>query len=85
LNDSGTRLRGTVKWFDNARGYGFVLSPEYNPEPPVKPDIFIHHSNIKADGYRTLEEGEDVEFTLSDGPKGIHAMDLVKLGVPSLV
>ncbi len=58
---------GTVKWFNNAKGYGF-LTPESGDQ-----DIFIHFSAIEMDGYKTLKEGQTVEFELEQGPKGLHA------------
>ena len=59
--------KGTVKWFSNAKGYGFLQSDE------VPGDIFVHHSSIQADGYRTLNEGEYVTFELIEGEKGLKA------------
>lgn len=61
---------GTVKWFNNAKGYGFV-TPDLGDQ-----DIFIHFSSISMDGYKTLKEGQKVQFELEDGPKGLHAADL---------
>lgn len=58
---------GTVKWFNNAKGYGF-LTPENGGQ-----DVFIHFSAIEMDGYKTLKEGQTVEYELQDGPKGLHA------------
>lgn len=58
---------GKVKWFSNARGYGFILADDTGK------DIFVHHSSIKMDGYRTLNEGDPVLFDLVDGPKGPKA------------
>ncbi|MES9856759.1 MAG: cold-shock protein [Sedimenticola sp.] len=61
---------GTVKWFNNAKGYGFV-TPEQG-----ETDIFIHFSAIVMDGYKTLKEGQRVQFELEEGPKGLHAANL---------
>jgi len=61
---------GTVKWFNNAKGYGF-LTPDEGEQ-----DIFIHFSAIAMDGYKTLKEGQKVEFELEEGPKGLHAANL---------
>lgn len=58
---------GTVKWFNNAKGYGF-LTPESGGQ-----DVFIHFSAIEMEGYKTLKEGQTVEFELEEGPKGLHA------------
>ena len=58
---------GIVKWFSNAKGYGFI-SPDNGGE-----DVFAHFSAIESEGYRTLKEGQKVEFDISDGPKGLQA------------
>ena len=62
--------QGTVKWFNNAKGFGFIC-PENGGE-----DIFAHYSTIKMDGYRTLKAGQDVAYELDDGPKGHHAASI---------
>lgn len=58
---------GTVKWFNNAKGYGFI-TPEEGGE-----DVFVHHSAINAEGYRTLNEGQAVTYEVESGPKGLQA------------
>ena len=63
---------GTVKWFSNQKGYGFI-SPEEGE------DVFVHHSEIQSEGYKSLEEGQKVEFEITDGPKGDQAKNVVKL------
>ncbi len=63
------RKQGVVKWFNSAKGYGFI-SQENGP------DVFVHYSSIQGDGYRNLEQGQAVEFTLSSGPKGPLAADV---------
>ena len=63
---------GTVKWFSNQKGYGFISPEEGN-------DVFVHHSEIQGDGYKSLEEGQKVEFEITDGPKGDQAKNVVKL------
>jgi CspA family cold shock protein len=63
---------GTVKWFNNQKGYGFI-SPENGK------DVFVHHSAIQGDGYKSLEEGQKVEFDITQGPKGEQATNVVKL------
>ncbi len=62
--------RGVVKWFNNAKGYGFV-TPEDGDE-----DVFVHFSAIEMEGYKTLKEGQAVEFDIAEGPKGLHAQNL---------
>lgn len=64
--------KGTVKWFNNEKGYGFIT-------PESGKDVFIHHSEIQGDGYKTLDEGQQVEFEIADGPKGEQAKNLIKL------
>ena len=61
---------GTVKWFNNAKGYGFVTPDESDQ------DVFIHFSSIDMDGYKTLKEGQRVEFEMEEGPKGYHASNV---------
>ena len=65
--------KGTVKWFSNQKGYGFIT-----PEGGGK-DVFVHHSAIQGDGYKTLEEGQQVEFEITQGPKGEQAANVHKL------
>jgi CspA family cold shock protein len=60
---------GTVKWFNNEKGYGFIARNE-------GPDVFVHHSAIQMNGYRSLEEGQAVEFEVVPGPKGDQAQDV---------
>jgi len=62
--------QGTVKWFNNAKGFGFIR-PENGGE-----DIFAHYSTIEMEGYRTLRAGQDVNYELSEGPKGDHAASI---------
>ena len=61
---------GKVKWFNNAKGYGFVVS-EAGGE-----DLFVHYSSIQMDGYKTLRAGQDVTFEVQEGPKGSHAVNV---------
>ena len=65
--------KGTVKWFDNAKGFGFIT-----PEGADK-DVFVHHSAIQGDGYKSLDEGAQVEFEITQGPKGDQAANVIKL------
>jgi len=64
--------RGKVKWFSNQKGYGFIT-------PESGSDVFVHHSAIQGDGYKTLDEGQEVEFEIEKGPKGEQATKVVKL------
>ncbi len=64
------RMRGTVKWFNAVKGYGFIGRDEGD-------DVFVHFSAITMDGYRKLQEGQEVEFTLEAGPKGLQAANEV--------
>lgn len=66
------RMQGTVKWFNATKGFGFI-SPENGP------DVFVHHSAIQSSGFRTLEDGQRVEFTVEQGPKGLQATNVVAL------
>ncbi len=65
--------QGTVKWFDNAKGYGFV-SRENGGK-----DVFVHHTAIQGSGYKSLEEGQKVEFEVTQGPKGDQAVNVSKI------
>ncbi len=64
--------RGKVKWFNNQKGYGFIT-------PEGGKDVFVHHTAIQGEGYRTLEEGQEVEFEIKSGPKGDQAVNVVKV------
>ncbi len=64
--------RGTVKWFSNQKGFGFITSDSGD-------DVFVHHSVIQGDGYKSLDEGQAVEFEVQEGPKGKQAAKVVKL------
>ena len=68
---------GTVKWFNNAKGYGFVV-PESGGD-----DIFVHYSSIQMDGYRTLRAGQPITFEVKEGPKGLHAVNIRLQGSPA--
>jgi CspA family cold shock protein len=65
------RMKGTVKWFNNAKGYGFIGRAD-------GPDVFVHYSAIAADGYKSLQEGDQVEFEIAEGQKGPQAANVVK-------
>jgi len=64
--------KGTVKWFDNSKGYGFIASETGG-------DVFVHHTAIQGSGYKSLNEGEQVEFEVTKGPKGDQATNVVKV------
>ena len=66
------RETGTVKWFSNAKGYGFIAREGGD-------DVFVHHTAIQGDGFKTLDENERVEFTVEQGAKGPQATDVVRL------
>jgi CspA family cold shock protein len=67
------RTAGTVKWFNDAKGFGFIA-----PEEGTK-DCFVHYSSIEGDGFRSLAEGERVEFEMVEGPKGPAAENVVRV------
>ena len=66
------RAHGVVKWFNDSKGYGFITSP-------TGEDVFVHYSAINGDGFKTLTEGQEVEFDLQTGPKGLQALNVSKL------
>ena len=65
-------MKGTVKWFNNQKGYGFISREDGG-------DVFVHYSGLNMEGYRTLDEGQAVEFDILDGPKGQQAANVVKV------
>ncbi|MFN2241713.1 MAG: cold-shock protein [Anaerolineae bacterium] len=67
------RETGTVKWFNGSKGYGFI-------EREGGADVFVHFSAIRGEGFRNLEEGQSVEFTVEQGQKGLQATDVTVLG-----
>ncbi len=67
-----SKIMGTVKWFNNTKGYGFISQP-------AGADVFVHYSSIMEKGYRTLREGEQVEFDVKLGPRGPQAEHVVRL------
>jgi CspA family cold shock protein len=64
--------KGKVKWFNNSKGYGFIQQEDGT-------DVFVHFSAIQGDGYKTLEEGQAVEFEITQGPKGLQAANVSKV------
>jgi cold shock protein len=69
-NEMSERITGTVKWFNATKGYGFI-------ERQDGADVFVHYSAIQGAGYRTLEEGQQVEFEIEQGPKGLQASNVI--------
>ena len=66
------RTTGTVKWFNGSKGYGFIERAEGS-------DVFVHYSEIQGNGFRNLNEGDRVEFSMGSGPKGPHAVNVVRV------
>ncbi len=64
---------GKVKWFNSKKGYGFIRQNE------SEQDIFVHYTSIKGDGFKSLAEGEEVQFELAEGPKGLQAQNVLRL------
>jgi CspA family cold shock protein len=67
------RVQGKVKWFNDAKGYGFISQEDGN-------DVFVHHSAIQGEGFKTLQENQVVEFEVVQGAKGLQAQNVIKLG-----
>lgn len=70
----GDTLKGKVKWFNDAKGFGFI-------EHTSGKDVFVHYSVIEWEGFKTLKDGEEVEYEIKEGPKGLHAMRVARLNV----
>ena len=64
--------KGTVKWFNNSKGYGFISREDGD-------DVFVHYNAIQTDGFKTLEEGDKVEFEIEESPKGLQATNVTKV------
>jgi CspA family cold shock protein len=67
--------RGQVKWFDPKKGFGFILGPDGQ-------DVFVHYSQIQGDGFRSLKDGEDVDYELTQGDKGFQAREVQRINPP---
>ena len=70
------KLKGKVKWFDSKKGYGFITRED------GQGDVFVHWSEIKTEGFKTLVQGEEVEFSLKEDPKGVKAVEVERLAPP---
>jgi cold shock protein len=68
-----SKTRGTVKWFSQEKGYGFITGEDGR-------DVFVHHTSIEGEGFRTLADGERVEFEVMEEPRGVKAVNVVRLG-----
>jgi len=66
------REQGTVKWFNSEKGYGFISRNSGD-------DVFVHHTAIQGEGFKSLNEGDNIEFDVTSGPKGLQAQNVVKL------
>ncbi len=64
--------KGTVKWFNNQKGYGFISDEQGN-------DVFVHYSGLNMEGFKSLEEGQDVEYDVTEGAKGPQAVNVTKI------
>jgi len=65
-------MKGTVKWFNNQKGYGFISDADGN-------DVFVHYSGLNMEGFKSLEEGQEVEYDVTEGAKGPQAVNVTKL------
>ena len=65
-------MQGTVKWFNDAKGFGFISQDSGE-------DVFVHYSSVRMEGFKTLREGDQVEFEMEQGPKGYHATEVSKV------
>jgi len=69
-------LKGVVKWFNDAKGFGFI-------EHTSGKDVFVHYSVIISEGFKTLKDGEEVDYEIKEGPKGLHAAKVVRTNIPA--
>ena len=75
---AGEAHTGTVKWFNDSKGYGFII-PDRQPGASTLQDVFVHHTEISASGYRTLADGDRVRFVLRRGNRGVYAASVQAL------
>ncbi len=73
MKGEAVMARGTVKWFNDTKGFGFIQQESGE-------DVFVHYTAISGEGFKTLKEGEEVEFEVTEGPKGPQASNVVKAG-----
>ncbi len=71
-------LKGVVKWFNDAKGFGFI-------EHTSGKDVFVHYSVIEADGFKTLKDGEEVAYEIKEGPKGLHALKVQRVAKTEII
>lgn len=71
-------LKGVVKWFNDAKGFGFI-------EHTSGKDVFVHYSVIESEGFKTLKDGEEVEYEIKEGPKGLHASRVQRVGGTEII
>lgn len=76
VTTQGVKYTGTVKWFNDAKGFGFI-------EHESGKDVFVHYSVIDGDGFKTLKDGEQVEYELTEGDKGLHAAKVIRINAPA--
>ena len=75
-------ISGKVKWFNCTKGFGFIkIDKKHENEINIKQDVFVHYKSLQGNGFKTLHEGQDVEFEILDGPKGPQAKNVVKSSV----
>jgi CspA family cold shock protein len=75
--EMGELMRGVVKWFNDAKGFGFI-------EHETGRDVFVHYSVIESEGFKTLKDGEEVDYELREGDKGLHAARVIRVNPPAV-